>query len=63
MNPTTNIVEVLDTWNPSSARFNQGDQISDVGAYSTDSQNGRISCSYVISIHYYHAHFYLVRVS
>ena len=46
VNPTTGMVDVLDTWNPGSVRANDADMVSDVGAFTTSFENNtRIKCS------------------
>ena len=48
VNPDTNMVEVLDTWNTANERDNIPDDIMDAFMFSGDVQNGRIVCRYMI---------------
>ena len=43
--PSNNMIEAVDTWNPAQARTNTLDTISNVILLSSDFNNGRISCT------------------
>ena len=46
--PSTNMLEVLDTWNVQSFKSNDVDSIQDVVLFSGNYSNGRITCRYTV---------------
>ncbi len=44
LNPETNMIEVLDTWNQATGRSNLNDDVMDTFLFSGTSDSGRITC-------------------